>query len=215
MTDLKPDSPKLRAMDFRECLLRVHRDLLKIHGSITWHAEYGGRTLTCLEEMVLVLEDRRFFKHAGIDIKGILREVLRAVSFRRHGGASTIDMQFVRTVTGYKSRTIARKIYEIVLASIIQYRYSKIVILRAYLDVAFFGSHLFGADRAAQALYGVAARDLSLEQAASMAAMLVYPRPLRSNDRWQSKVARRARYGMAVHAAYKKKLPKIVRAQTI
>ena len=66
--------------------------------------------------MTIVLEDRRFFKHYGVDLHSVLREVSKALTLRRHGGFSTIDMQFVRTITGFRQHTIRRKVYEIVLA---------------------------------------------------------------------------------------------------
>ena len=113
----------------------------------------------------------------------------------KHGGASTIDMQFVRTATGFREKTIRRKLYEIFLAVLIQYRYSKRTILRSYLRCAFFGSHLIGANRAALALFGVSMYQLSLEQAATLAAMLVYPLPLHPTAEWSAKVVRRAGYG--------------------
>ncbi len=52
--------------------------------------------------MTIAIEDRRFFYHPGVDVLSILRETIKALKGRKHGGASTIDMQFVRTVTGYQ-----------------------------------------------------------------------------------------------------------------
>ena len=62
-------------------------------------------------------------------IEGVLREALKALTFRRHGGASTIDMQFVRTKTGFKQRTLQRKSYEMLLAFLLQFRMEKHAIL--------------------------------------------------------------------------------------
>jgi membrane peptidoglycan carboxypeptidase len=157
-----------------------------------------------LEKLVLALEDRRFMRHAGVDVQSVIREVVRALMFRRHGGASTIDMQFVRTATGYKDKTLCRKAYEVILAIIIQYRYSKILILRSYLNRAFFGSRLIGADKAAMEMFGLSAVDLNLDQAATLAAMLVYPKPLAGGSDWSAKVGRRAAYGKAIYFANKK-----------
>jgi membrane peptidoglycan carboxypeptidase len=128
--------------------------------------------------MILISEDRRFFRHNGIDYRSCAREVLRAIVGRRHGGASTIDMQFVRAATGYYDHSLRRKLYEMLLAFLLQYRYSKIQILRSYLNIAFFGSHIYGVARAAivvcekHSLYS-----LTSEEAALIAAMLIYPRP--------------------------------------
>ncbi|WP_374702115.1 biosynthetic peptidoglycan transglycosylase [Herbaspirillum sp. B65] len=158
--------------------------------------------------MVLILEDRRFFKHGGVDLKSVCRESFKACLGRRHGGASTIDMQFVRTVTGYRERTIKRKIYEIFLASLIQIRYSKIVILRSYLQCAFLGSHLRGVHAASLKIFNKPSMDLSLQEAATIAAMLVYPRPMKPTDEWNLRVQRRADYGQRVYISTKQSLEK-------
>jgi monofunctional biosynthetic peptidoglycan transglycosylase len=133
------------------------------------------------------------------------------MTFRRHGGASTIDMQFVRTATGYRQKTLRRKIYEIILAVVIQFRYNKIVILRSYLACAFFGSHLKGAHKAAKKMYGVDANELSVDEAAIVAAMLVYPRPLSPTPQWQTKVQRRADYGKRIYIANKQRFDQLPR----
>jgi membrane peptidoglycan carboxypeptidase len=197
--------PKLRPIGLRPALLRIHSDLFLIHRRIeSWRA-YFPNQLTNLEKMVLVLEDRRFVSHSGIDWKSVFRETLRAATLRRHGGASTIDMQFVRTATGYRERTVKRKLYEFLLTYLMQYRYSKIVILRSYLSCAFFGSHLIGAERASKKLFSTSPDKLALEDAAFLAAMLVYPRPLSETPAWRARVQRRANYGMAIYVANKKR----------
>ena len=113
------------------------------------------------------------------------------------GGASTIDMQFVRTATGYKEKTLRRKWYEMLLAVLIQYRYSKPQILRSYLDCAFFGSGLVGAHQASLRMFSGAPGELTSDSAAQVAAMLVYPRPLRPEAHWIEKIQQRGRYGLA------------------
>jgi membrane carboxypeptidase/penicillin-binding protein len=159
--------------------------------------------------MVLVLEDRRFFVHSGTDYLSILREISRALSLKRFGGASTIDMQFVRTVTGRRNRSLYRKIREITLARLIQYRYSKARILRGYINCAFFGSHLIGGDKAAVTVFGKHPDELSLEESAFIAAMLVYPRPLKPSPEWRRKVERRANYGVSIYVRNEEKLKKL------
>lgn len=175
--------------------MKLHRDLFSIDAHIERHAaEVGG--LTAIEKLVIVLEDRRFFLHRGFDWIAACREMISALTFRRFGGASTIDMQFVRTATGFRDRTAMRKLYEILLAMLIQFRYTKLVILRSYLDCAFFGSHLYGVKKASKALYNKHPFVLTEQEAAEIAAMLVYPRPLRPNDKWMGRIQRRAAYGL-------------------
>lgn len=205
MKSLHEQRPKLPPLDLRNALITIHTDLFTIHSKIRPYLIYFPVQLTNLEKLVLVLEDRRFFRHQGIDLISLAREVLRAITFRRHGGASTIDMQLIRTSTGYRAHTFKRKAYEMLLAWLIQFRYSKIVILRSYLACAFFGSRLRGAEVAARKMFAKAATDLSIDEAAIVAAMLVYPKPLQPTNKWQSRLDRRAEYGKRVYIARKER----------
>lgn len=208
MIQLEDQEPKLKIISIRKSLIKLHTDLFKIEQYVDAYMAYYPSEITNLEKLVLILEDRRFFDHRGIDLKSTLREVIRAVTFRRHGGASTIDMQFVRTVTGYKTKTIRRKLYEMLLATIIQFRYSKVVILRSYLSCAFFGSHITGTNSAATKIYQKNDTELSVDEASFIAAMLVYPRPVLPTELWQSRVQRRADYGKRIYIASKDRLKK-------
>jgi len=191
--------PKLRFRGIRKRLLALHADLFDIDAQVKRPSSYYSSEITPLEKMIIVLEDRRFFDHFGVDFRSIIRELAKLMTFRRHGGASTIDMQLVRTITGYKELTFQRKIYECLLATIIQRRYSKIRILRTYLNCAFFGSHLIGASKASELMFRVAPDHLSNEQAAFIAAMLVCPRPTHPTEQWQSRIQRRANYGYSIY----------------
>jgi len=211
MPRLQDQEPRLRIPTLRSLLFRIHKDLFTIERFVQRYAAYFPTSLTPLEKLTLVLEDRRFFGHSGVDLRSTLREISRALTFRRHGGASTIDMQFVRTATGYRKNTFTRKVYELLLAIIIQFRYNKIVILRSYLACAFFGSRLIGANSASRKLYGRSADDLSIDEAAIIAAMLVYPRPRSPTPEWEVKVQRRADYGKRVYIANKESFDKLPR----
>ncbi|HEY9154188.1 MAG TPA: transglycosylase domain-containing protein, partial [Opitutaceae bacterium] len=135
-----------RLPSFRRLLERVHSDLFTIDREI-YRYDYEYQ-LSDFEMLVLVLEDKRFLRHDGFDWIACFRELVKALFFQKHGGASTIDMQFVRTATGFRERTLKRKFYEIFLSVLIQFRYPKRTILRSYLRCAFFGSHLIGASKA-------------------------------------------------------------------
>jgi membrane carboxypeptidase/penicillin-binding protein PbpC len=184
-----------RFPSIKRMLIRLHTDLFTINDKAIPYAEWVGQ-LNSFEKLVLVLEDRRFFKHNGVDWLAAGRELVKLITFRRVGGASTIDMQFVRTATGFREKTFRRKLYEILLARIIQFRYSKIVILRSYLACAFFGSRVYGSEKAAAKIFAKRVAMLDDQQAAELAAMLVYPRPLRPEGKWSAKVKRCAAYGL-------------------
>lgn len=198
---------RLKLPSLRRWLIGVHMDLLAIHEHVP--GTVSPEQLTLVEKLVLVLEDRRFFDHSGSDFRSLCREIFRAATLQRHGGASTIDMQFVRTVTGRKERTLRRKLYEIMLSKLIQYRYSKIRILRGYLNCAFFGSHLYGSCAASVTMYEKHPDSLSLDEASVVAAMLVYPKPLQPTPKWTGNISRRANYGKTIYIRHKDKFDKI------
>lgn len=196
-----------RVWSFRAALIRIHRDLFLIEQRVMYFE--GINELSEFEKLVLILEDRRFLMHGGVDLRACLREVMKAAVGRKHGGASTIDMQFVRTATGFRENTTRRKLYEILLSVIVQFRYSKLMILRSYLNCAFFGSGLIGIKRASKRAFGVSPEQLSRVQAAELAGMLVYPKPLRPEGNWHVKIRRRADYGLRRMVRFQKSFEKV------
>jgi penicillin-binding protein 1A len=176
--------------------------------------------LTEFEKLVILLEDRRFFSHLGIDWRSVARELLRAVSGQKHGGASTIDMQLFRTASDRYERTLRRKLREFVGVLVLQRKFSKLAILRTYLQIAYFGTGLKGARAAAAELFPETTNPtawkfdsskLSLDQAAQLAALLVYPKPRLPSANWLAKIRRRADYGLTLHAAREKALDQVCR----
>jgi membrane peptidoglycan carboxypeptidase len=191
-------------MDWR---VRLQADLSRIHQLACAEADEGAGELSALELMTIVLEDRRFFNHAGVDLRSVAREVIKTLALRKHGGASTIDMQFVRTATGYRANSMGRKVYEAFLAMLIQRRYRKRQILRSYIDCAYFGSGLIGANAAALKVCGKAPARLDLNEAALVAAMLAYPRPLNGSAAWRRRVEGRAAYAIRVYSTHQRLFP--------
>lgn len=176
----------------------IEGDLKTIVQSVEWKHEDLGE----LEILILLLEDRRFFQHSGIDIASIGREILKFCTFQKYGGASTIDMQYVRMRTGYYERSLGRKLYEMLLAYLLQKRMDKVSILRAYMQEMYLGSHIYGVERGARVMFNKARYELSRAELAQIAAMMVYPRPLHPDAAWQCRVARRAEYGLRLFEAY-------------
>lgn len=208
--------PKLPTI--RSSLLRLHRAILKIDDE-RWAIDSTPR-LTTLEKMVILLEDRRFLDHHGIDWRSIARELWHIVCSKPHGGASTIDMQLFRTASDRYERTIRRKVRELVGVLVLQRKFNKIEILRIYLKIAYLGTGIRGTISAAQYMFpddidefawslddGI----LSIEQAARLAALLVYPKPRIPNPNWEAKIRRRADYGLALYARRDKRLDQILR----
>jgi len=199
--------PKLRPPNFRRLLIKINTDIITLDQAL--YGGYWPEQLCTLDILVVLLEDRRYFRHLGIDIKSFAREILRAATFQRHGGASTSDMEFVRTITGYKDRTISRKLYESALSIVMHFRYSKMQILRAYMREAYFGWNIIGFDQLSWNEYEKPFHELGLEESSRLAAMLVYPKPRLETPAWRQQVDRRAKYGVILYARHKKRLDKL------
>lgn len=129
-----------------------------------------------LIKAVLATEDRRFYKHWGVDPIGLLRAVY--ANMRKGGvsqGGSTITQQLAKNLFLSPERTLTRKAKEALLALYLERRYTKDDILSAYLNRAYFGAGAYGADSAARVYFGTTARKLTLEQGAMLAGLLKAP----------------------------------------
>jgi membrane peptidoglycan carboxypeptidase len=201
-------------MEDRKRLPSLKNVLIYANNDLDWIIEnsylwYNHLPLNDLEYYTLVLEDRRFFSHSGMDALSVAREIGKLVLTRKSGGASTVDMQYVRTLTKNYDRTVSRKIYEIFLSTILRYHIDKIALLRSYLDHAYFGNTLTGSEAAAQKVFQKSATDLKGMEAAFIAAMLVYPRPKNPSQEWARRVMQRASYGIRIGARLEKRFQKI------
>lgn len=137
----------------------------------------GMNQISTFEHFVLLLEDRRFFRHFGIDIWCVPRVLKMLVTFNAVRGVSTIEQQLIRTILRHRERTISRKAQELFLAWALTYRITKRDILRAYLGMAYFGYRLRGCDRVALDVFSCRASELNEVQSAFVASLLVYPLP--------------------------------------
>ena len=120
----------------------------------------------------IAAEDARFREHSGIDYWGLLRAayILFTTGEKRHGG-STITMQLARNFFLSSERTYERKLKEIILAFIIENKFSKEEILALYLNKIFFGHQAYGVGAAAEVYYGKAVDQLTLQEAAMIAGL--------------------------------------------
>ncbi|MDP2932678.1 MAG: PBP1A family penicillin-binding protein, partial [bacterium] len=137
------------------------------------------RTLISFEEMpdvikkaTVAIEDKDFYTHKGIDLSRIFSSIfIDVLTLSKKQGASTITQQLVRNAILTKEKSFARKIKEIVLAMQIERKYSKDEILKLYLNEIPYGNNAYGVQAAAQAYFGKSARDLTLTEAAYLAAL--------------------------------------------
>lgn len=190
----------------RNFLITINQDLFSIREKIeeiSYTQKISYDNYDELHYLVMALEDRRFLKHCGVDFRSILRECIKFFLRKKFGGASTIDMQMVRTITGFKERTLYRKLYESILAFIVNFKFSKKQIIDCYLNNAFFGSHLYGIEKATQKCFGKYISQLTFDEKAQLAAMLQRPRPQHPSAEWQEKILKRARYAQIIRSGMK------------
>lgn len=130
-----------------------------------------------LRRMVVLSEDGRFYSHRGFDLQALVEAF--EYNFDRGRvvyGGSTISQQTVKNLFLSASRDPLRKWHELVLTVGMEFNLKKRKILELYLNVAEFGTGIYGAEAAARAYWGIHASELSQEQAIELAATLPSPK---------------------------------------
>ncbi|MCK4355257.1 PBP1A family penicillin-binding protein [Candidatus Parcubacteria bacterium] len=154
-------------------------------GEILLYKIYGEekRTIVPLNEIsenlknaVIAIEDKNFYNHHGIDFKGTMRAIsVNLKSKKPSQGGSTITQQLIRSTFLTRTKTIERKIREIILTIEIEKKYSKDQILEWYLNQVPFGSNAYGAEAASQTYFKKPAKDLTIEESAVLAGLIRAP----------------------------------------
>jgi penicillin-binding protein 1A len=129
-----------------------------------------------LPRAFVAIEDRRFFRHSGVDPIGLLRAA--AANVLRRGvsqGGSTITQQLAKNLFLTQERTLWRKMQELVLALWLERKFSKTEILELYLNRVYFGSGAYGVEAAAQRYFGKPAREVKVAEAAMLAGLVKSP----------------------------------------
>ncbi len=120
----------------------------------------------------LSTEDRRFYEHSGVDLRGTLRA---AITNTKSGsvvqGGSTITQQLAKNLFLSPEQTYIRKAREALLALWLEGHYSKDEILSLYLNRIYLGAGAYGIESAAQTYFGASSRDASLAEAALLAGL--------------------------------------------
>ena len=128
---------------------------------------------------VVVLEDRKFFDHYGIDFKGLGRAILHNIKEMRYSqGASTITQQLSKLIFLNTEKTISRKFKELIISFYLEYKFTKIEILSMYLNRAYFGSGQYGVKAASKRYFSKLPEDLSIAESAILAGSLKAPSKL-------------------------------------
>jgi penicillin-binding protein 1A len=125
-----------------------------------------------MPKATVAVEDRRFYRHGGIDPVGILRALVADVSAGHIvEGGSTITQELVRNLYLSRRKTLQRKVVEACLAVKLARAWSKDRILTAYLNDVYYGNHAYGIQAAAETYFSVPASRLTLEQSALLAGL--------------------------------------------
>ncbi|MEC8942368.1 MAG: transglycosylase domain-containing protein, partial [Verrucomicrobiota bacterium] len=178
---------EIREMPERSVIFDMQgRELATLHGE--------NRRLITREEIpeffvkaLQAREDKRFFVHHGVDIRGLIRATMRNardMSFTQ--GASTLTMQLARNSFDLREKSLHRKLIEIAISLRIEASYSKNDILAAYVNRIYFGSGCHGLEEASRRYFGVSATDLSETQCALLVGIIRAPHawsPLRAPEK--------------------------------
>lgn len=160
--------------------VRASTKILDCHGRYVYEFSHERRTVVPLSQIpqhlkdaLIIVEDKRFYKHHGIDLIRIFGAAFyNLTSFRlRAQGASTITQQLARTMFLNLEKSLARKFKEMLLAFELERTYSKDEILELYLNMVYFGHGMYGVEAAAQAYFNKSVKDLNLAECALIASL--------------------------------------------
>lgn len=126
-------------------------------------------------QATIATEDKEFYYHKGLSLKGIARSIKRAITEKRIQGGSTITQQLVKNTLLTHQRTIVRKLKEIILALQVETTLSKDEILEMYLNEVSYGGSAYGIEEAAQRYFRKSASELNLAEASFLAGLPASP----------------------------------------
>src|SRR5690554_4058987 len=152
-------------------------------GSLIASLSPQRRTVVDLDEVspllrdgAVAVEDRRFWSHGGVDLRGVARAIWRDLtSLSLREGFSTIPMQLVRNVFPEqlpRAKKLGRKACEVRMAGQIEREFEKEQILALYLNQIYLGSGLYGVEAAAQGYFGKSAAEVDAAEAALLVGLL-------------------------------------------
>jgi len=158
-------STKIYARDEKTLLYEIHGDEKRTMvnlGEISDYAKWAH----------IAIEDKNFYEHKGFSLPRIFKALIIDILQRKKAqGASTITQQLVKNAILTKEKSWVRKIKELVLAYQIERKFSKDEILKMYFNEIPYGSNIYGIEAAAQSFFGKNAKDLTIEEAALLAAI--------------------------------------------
>ena len=125
-----------------------------------------------VQQATIAIEDKNFYKHAGINpVGGIMRAMVASLLKRKLQGGSTITQQLIKSALLTPERTISRKIKEFFLAPIVELLYTKNKILEMYLNSVPYGGTAWGIETAAEKYFDKSITEVTLAEAALLAGL--------------------------------------------
>ena len=125
-----------------------------------------------LIDALITIEDRDFFSHSGINLKAIVRAIVRDIQAGRFKeGASTLTQQIAKTLFLTNEKSIVRKIKELILSIQIERRYAKNEILELYLNQIYLGAGTYGVEAASRTYFNKSVQKVNLAEAALIAGL--------------------------------------------
>lgn len=156
-----------------------------------------------VQQAFIAIEDNRFYEHSGIDYRGTARALVSILSGQEVQGGSTITQQLAKNAFLTQERTIVRKIKEAFIAKELEHKYTKDEILTMYLNQIYFGQGAYGIESASMYYFGKHVQDLSIAEAATLAAIPKSPNyfnpfenPQASKERKELVIDQMYKYGM-------------------
>ena len=128
-----------------------------------------------MKDALVAIEDKRFYKHNGVDWFRTAHAALNMFTGGSVFGGSTITQQLIKNLTQQDDITVQRKLLEIFQALDLEKHYDKEEILEYYLNAVYFGEGCYGVQTAAQTYFGKDAKDLSVAEAAAIVGITNLP----------------------------------------
>lgn len=158
-------STKIYARDGKTLLFNVHRDIRRTHVPLDQISRH-------IKNATIAIEDTEFYSHHGIKPKALLRAFfVDLFSGGYKQGGSTITQQVIKNALLTREKSIVRKVKELILAIKLERKMSKDQILEIYLNEAPYGGNILGVEEASQRFFNKHASEVSLAEAAYLAAL--------------------------------------------
>ena len=153
-----------------------NNEIIAVSGNVGQKGCSSGDIPEHVKNAFVAIEDKRFYKHKGLDYKRILKATAKnAIHLSFKEGASTISQQLVKNTQLSSKKTLNRKLKEMKLALALEKKYDKDTILNMYLNTIYFGEGTYGIKSASEKYFYKSPCDLSIDEGAYLAGIVKAP----------------------------------------